>query len=181
MERRRQVAQEERARASMEDTRRRAEEHSQDLARMELNTMLSESLASTERAVAEDAWEEVASEQLMVASLEAGSMLDQTLVEEAEQRYNEEEATVRQLQLQLDELRAKRQKFEAMASKAAREAKELRNQISLEQAAVEVKQDMKSRILSTQLKPRIPTSLYKRCVLQSSKMTKMWLLRMTRC
>ena len=37
---------------------------------------------------------------------------------------------------------AKRQKFEAMSSKAAREAKDLRNQILLEQAAVEVKREM---------------------------------------
>ena len=40
------------------------------------------------------------------------------------------------------ELRAKRQKFEAMSSTAAREAKELRNQILLEQATVEVKREM---------------------------------------
>ena len=40
------------------------------------------------------------------------------------------------------ELRAKRQKFEAMSSKAAREAKDLRNQILLEQATVEVKREM---------------------------------------
>ena len=41
------------------------------------------------------------------------------------------------------ELRAKRQKFEAMSSKAAREAKDLRNQILLEQAAVEKRRGTK--------------------------------------
>ena len=83
----------------MEDMRRRAEEHSQDLARMELNTMLSESLASTERAVAEDAWEEVASEKRMVESLEMAELIHQGEVEEAEHSYNQEEATVQKLQL----------------------------------------------------------------------------------
>ena len=109
---------------------------------MELNTMLSESLASTERAVAEDAWEEVASEQRMRESLEMAELVHQGEVEEAERYYNQEEATVQKLQMQLDELRAKRQKFEAMSSTAAREAKDLRNQILLEQAAVEVKREM---------------------------------------
>ena len=40
-------------------------------------------------------------------------------MEEADHDYNQEEATVHKLQLQLDELRAKRQKFEAMSSKVA--------------------------------------------------------------
>ena len=122
LERRRQIAEEERARASMEKLRHKAEE--QDLARMELNTMLSESLASTERAVAEDAWEEVASEQRRVESLEMAELFHQGEVEEADHDYNQEEATVHKLQLQLDELRAKRQKFEAMSSKAARDGRE---------------------------------------------------------
>ena len=140
LERRRQIAEEERARASMEKLRHKAEE--QDLARMELNTMLSESLASTERAVAEDAWEEVASEQRMVESLEMAELFHQGEVEEAEHYYNQEEATAQQLLMQLDEIRATKRKFEAMSSKAQREARDLRNQIQLEQATMEVKREM---------------------------------------
>ena len=141
-ESRRQLAQEKRAQASIEEMTRKAEEHKQAMASMQLNTMLSESLASTERAVAEDAWEEVASEKRVVESLEMAELTHQAEVEEAEHSYNQEEATVQKLQMQLDELRAKRQRFESMSSKAAREAQDLRRQILLEQAAVEVKREM---------------------------------------
>ena len=142
MEKRRQMATEGRARASWEELRLKAEEHAQDLARMQLNTVISESFASTERAKAEDAWEEVTMKRRMVESLQMEELFHQGELEEAEHYYNQEEATAQKLLMQLDEIRATKRKFEAMSSKAQREARDLRNQIQLEQATLEVKREM---------------------------------------